>query len=49
MKKIIYLLPILLIQCAPATVLTGCATSDMYYDIPEVPTTPDGRGATQIA
>ena len=49
MKKIILLVPIFLFQCAPVPAVIGCASQNMYYDLPEIPTSPDGRGATQVA
>tara|TARA_A100001015_G_scaffold314000_1_gene422539 strand:- start:2319 stop:2498 length:180 start_codon:yes stop_codon:yes gene_type:complete len=47
MKKIIFLLPILLFQCAPVAVLAGCSFNATWEPEYTVPTTTDGRGATQ--
>jgi hypothetical protein len=47
MKKIIFLLPILLFQCVPVAVLAGCSFNATWEPEYTVPTTTASRGATQ--
>ena len=47
MKKLIFLPLVLLFQCAPVAVLTGCSLNGTWEPEYTVPTTTDGRGATQ--
>ena len=49
MKKIIFLLPVLVFQCSPVAVLAGCSFNATWEPEYTVPTTTDGRGAAQTS